>query len=187
MVFSVIREKFGECYPWRILPVHILSSPVVPQRDPDISDEDRQAFQDRLVASAKGQACSLVFGGPENARIDQDKASLLAHACVKLKRSLCLLDCPLLVGKYIGETERNLNRLLAEAESQDWILFFDEADALFGKHSEPGVYPSKDANFSASHLLDIVMKHQGLLILSNKQKETLEALKVRVTALIHFR
>ncbi len=160
---------------------------MISERDPDIKDEDRQTFQDMLTASAKGQACNLIFNGAANSRINQDKATLLAHACLKLKRSLCLLDCANLVEKYIGETEKNLNRLIADAESQDWILFFDEADVLFGKRSEIEDHHRNYSNLHASHPLDIVMKHQGLLILSIKQNDLAEQLKIRIKNCIKFR
>jgi hypothetical protein len=186
MVSSAFREKFSSYHQGRILAVQIFSSPVFPLRDPDISDQDRQIFQDQLVASAKGPACTLIFCAAENARIKQDKATLLARACLTLNRSLCLLDCPTLVEEYIGETEKNLNKLIAEAESQDWILFFDEADALFGMHREHENHLSNDGDFSTSRLLDILMNHKGLLILSINHQKTLETLQFRIKNSIHF-
>lgn len=187
MMLSVIREKFGEHLQGHISPIHIFSLPVVPERDPDINEEDRQAFQDILAASAKGQAATLIFWGAANARIDQDKTTLMAHSALKLGRYLCLLDCQNLVEKYIGETEKNLNRLIADAESNNWILFFDEADALFGKRSQREDHHDKYPNSEVSHLLDTVMKHKGLLILSINNKQTLETVKRRIKRCVQFR
>src|SRR5574337_871503 len=64
------------------------------------------------------------------------------------------IDLSMVVSKYIGETEKNLAQLFDRAEGKDWILFFDEADSLFGKRT--GISDSKDkwANLEVSYLLD---------------------------------
>jgi hypothetical protein len=181
-----ILEKFSEHHKGRIAPIYIFSSPVKPERDPDISDDDQQAFEDIITKSSKNQAHILMLVGTANARINQDKATLLAQASSKLKRSLCLLDCQHLSEKYIGETEKNLNRIFAEAESNNWILFFDEADALFGKRQKLKYSHDNNSTINPQHLLEVIMKHRGLLILSLSNKESFDTLKTRIKYWVNF-
>ncbi|MBI3511850.1 MAG: ATP-binding protein [Bacteroidetes bacterium] len=97
------------------------------------------------------------------------------------------IDLSMIVSKYIGETEKNLAYLFDRAESKDWILFFDEADALFGKRT--GISDSKDkwANLEMSYLLQRMEEHEGLCILATNLKHNLDpALTRRFQALIHF-
>lgn len=97
------------------------------------------------------------------------------------------IDLSMIVSKYIGETEKNLAQLFDRAEGKDWILFFDEADALFGKRT--GISDSKDkwANLEMSYLLQRMEEHEGLCILATNFKQNLDpALTRRFQALIHF-
>ncbi|HEU4719455.1 MAG TPA: ATP-binding protein [Bacteroidia bacterium] len=97
------------------------------------------------------------------------------------------IDLSMIVSKYIGETEKNLAHLFDRAEGKDWILFFDEADALFGKRT--GISDSKDkwANLEVSYLLQRMEEYQGLCILATNLKHNLDAaLTRRFQAIIHF-
>lgn len=97
------------------------------------------------------------------------------------------IDLSMIVSKYIGETEKNLAYLFDRAENKDWILFFDEADSLFGKRT--GISDSKDkwANLEMSYLLQRMEEHEGLCILATNLKHNLDqALTRRFQALIHF-
>ena len=80
-----------------------------------------------------------------------------------------------MVSKYIGETEKNLSRLFDKAKNKDWILFFDEADALFGKRT--GVKDSNDkyANQEVSYLLQRIESHDGLVVLASNYKKNIDA------------
>ncbi len=97
------------------------------------------------------------------------------------------VDLSMIVSKYIGETEKNLAQLFDRAEGKDWILFFDEADSLFGKRT--GISDSKDkwANLEMSYLLQRMEEHQGLCILATNLKNNLDAaMSRRVQASIYF-
>ena len=111
-------------------------------------------------------------------------ASLLAK---ELGQELYKIDLPGLVAKYIGETEKNLGLLFDNAEKNSWILFFDEADALFGKRT--GVKDSHDkyANQEISFLMERIEDFQGLQILASNRKDNIDdAFIRRFQSIIHF-
>jgi SpoVK/Ycf46/Vps4 family AAA+-type ATPase len=78
------------------------------------------------------------------------------------------------VSKYIGETEKNLNRLFSEAETSNAILFFDEADALFGRRSEVKDAHDRYANIEINYLLQRMEEFQGLAILATNQRKNID-------------
>ncbi len=97
------------------------------------------------------------------------------------------VDLSMVVSKFIGETEKNLANLFARAESKDWILFFDEADALFGKRTNVRDAHDKYANQEVSYLLQRVENYDGLVILSSNFKSNIdEAFLRRFQSLIQF-
>lgn len=97
------------------------------------------------------------------------------------------VDLSMVVSKFIGETEKNLANLFARAESKDWILFFDEADALFGKRTNVRDAHDKYANQEVSYLLQRVENYDGLVILSSNFKSNIdEAFVRRFQSIIQF-
>jgi AAA+ superfamily predicted ATPase len=97
------------------------------------------------------------------------------------------IDLSTLVSKYIGETEKNLEKIFQQAENKNWILFFDEADALFGKRS--GVNDSHDryANQETAYLLQRIEDFNGIVILATNLKSNIdEAFARRFQSLIYF-
>lgn len=97
------------------------------------------------------------------------------------------IDLSQVVSKFIGETEKNLEKIFSKAENKDWILFFDEADALFGKRSGISSAHDKYANQEVSYLLQRVEDYSGLIILaSNFKKNIDQAFLRRFNAIIHF-
>ncbi len=94
-------------------------------------------------------------------------------------RHVYRIDLSFIVSKYIGETEKNLARLFDKAENKDWILFFDEADSIFGKRT--GVKDSHDkyANQEVSYLLQKIEAHPGLVILASNFKSNIDKAFVR--------
>lgn len=97
------------------------------------------------------------------------------------------IDLSQIVSKYIGETEKNLESVFKKAESKKWILFFDEADALFGKRTQVQSSHDKYANQEISYLLQRVEDYPGLLILASNYKSNIdEAFIRRFQSLIHF-
>jgi SpoVK/Ycf46/Vps4 family AAA+-type ATPase len=97
------------------------------------------------------------------------------------------VDLSMVVSKFIGETEKNLANLFARAESKGWILFFDEADALFGKRTHVRDAHDKYANQEVSYLLQRVENYDGLVILASNFKNNIDdAFLRRFQSLIHF-
>ncbi len=97
------------------------------------------------------------------------------------------VDLSQIVSKFIGETEKNLENVFRRAESRNWILFFDEADALFGKRTNVQSSHDKYANQEVSYLLQRVEDYQGLLILASNFKNNLDdAFIRRFHEVVHF-
>jgi AAA+ superfamily predicted ATPase len=97
------------------------------------------------------------------------------------------IDLSRVVSKYIGETEKNLSSLFDKAEHKDWILFFDEADALFGKRTDIRDAHDKYANQEVAYLLQRIEGYNGLVILASNQRANIdEAFVRRFQSIIHF-
>lgn len=88
-----------------------------------------------------------------------------------LKKGLYRIDLQRVVSKYIGETEKNLDELFSIAKNKEWILFFDEADALFGKRTEVKDAHDRFANQEVSYLLQKIDAHNGPAIVFCKSDE----------------
>lgn len=86
------------------------------------------------------------------------------------KKDVYKIDFTLVISEYIGETEKNINQLFDDAEKKGWILFFDEADAIFGKRTQAKGTHDKYANQEVSYLLQRIENHPGLIIFSSKQE-----------------
>jgi ATP-dependent 26S proteasome regulatory subunit len=84
------------------------------------------------------------------------------------------IDLSGLVSKYIGETEKNLNKIFKEAQTSNSILFFDEADALFGKRSEVKDSHDRYANIEINYLLQKMEEHEGIVILASNYKKNMD-------------
>ncbi len=96
------------------------------------------------------------------------------------------IDLSQVVSKYIGETEKNLSKLFDAAENKDWILFFDEADALFGKRTEVKDSHDRYANQEVSYLLQKVEEYSGLVIFSVSGDSVEESILRRMQFVIQF-
>ncbi len=97
------------------------------------------------------------------------------------------IDLSMIVSKYIGETEKNLGQLFDKAASKGWILFFDEADALFSKRTNTNSSNDRHANQEVAYLLQRVESFDGLVILAtNLQTNIDEAFLRRFQNTIHF-
>jgi hypothetical protein len=98
-------------------------------------------------------------------------AAVIAH---QLGWTLYRVDLGRLVSKYIGETEKNLNRLFDAAHGQSLILQFDEADSLFGQRAEIKDARDRYANMEVSHLLARIEAHQGPVILTTNLRQNID-------------
>ncbi|MCX6219077.1 ATP-binding protein [Spirosoma sp.] len=97
------------------------------------------------------------------------------------------IDLSMMVSKYIGETEKNLGRVFDMAQNRQWILFFDEADALFGKRTSTNTSNDRHANQEVAYLLQRIEDFPGIVILATNLKENIdEAFARRFQSIIHF-
>jgi hypothetical protein len=104
-----------------------------------------------------------------------------------LRLNLYRIDLSAVVSKYIGETEKNLRRLFDAAEDGGTILFFDEADALFGKRSEVKDSHDRYANIEINYLLQRMEAFRGLAILATNMKSALDpAFMRRLRFVVNF-
>jgi SpoVK/Ycf46/Vps4 family AAA+-type ATPase len=90
------------------------------------------------------------------------------------KKNIYQIDLSQVTSKYIGETEKNLDEIFNRAEQKEWILFFDEADALFGKRTNVQDAHDKYANQEVSYLLQRIESYPGVLIIKCLSPECLQ-------------
>ena len=103
------------------------------------------------------------------------------------KRDVYRVDLSKIVSKYIGETEKNLANIFDQAENKEWILFFDEADAIFGKRTNTQDAKDRYANQEIAYLLQRMEEFPGLLILATNLKSNMdEAFARRFQSMIYF-
>ncbi len=119
---------------------------------------------------SRGLGISALFAG------DTGTGKTLAADVIAthLRLDLYRIDLSAVVSKYIGETEKNLRRLFDAAENGGSILFFDEADALFGKRSEVKDSHDRYANIEINYLLQRMEAYRGLAILATNMKSALD-------------
>ncbi len=126
-------------------------------------------------AMNRGLGISALFAG-ESGTGKTMAAEVIAN---DLKLDLYRIDLSSVVSKYIGETEKNLRKLFDAAENGGAILFFDEADALFGKRSEVKDAHDRYANIEINYLLQRMEQYRGLAILATNMKSSLDVAFVR--------
>ncbi len=125
---------------------------------------------------------SLFYGPPGTGKTLT--VSLLGKAS---NREVYRVDLSMIVSKYIGETEKNLSRIFDIAQYKDWILFFDEADALFGKRTEANSSNDRHANQQTAYLLQRIEDFPGVIILASNLKANMDdAFTRRFQSMIHF-
>jgi hypothetical protein len=118
----------------------------------------------------RGLGISALFAGDSGT----GKTMAAEGIANELQLDLYRIDLSAVVSKYIGETEKNLRRLFDAAENGGAILFFDEADALFGKRSEVKDSHDRYANIEINYLLQRIEAYRGLAILATNMKGALD-------------
>ena len=119
---------------------------------------------------ASGSGVTVLFAGPPGTG-----KTMAAEIIAKdLGLDLYKIDLSTIVSKYIGETEKNLEHIFQEAEASNAILFFDEADALFGKRSEVRDSHDRYANIEISYLLQRMEAYEGVTILATNLRANLD-------------
>jgi SpoVK/Ycf46/Vps4 family AAA+-type ATPase len=143
----------------------------------------------RGIASAASKAkrtrgTALLFAGRDVAARKAAAAALAAE----LGRDLMRVDLSKIVSKYIGETEKNLRRVFADAQRSNAVLFFDEADALFGKRTEVKDSHDRYSNAEVAYLLQRIDRSRGLAILATNSKSDIDPTFLRrLRYVLHFR
>jgi SpoVK/Ycf46/Vps4 family AAA+-type ATPase len=89
------------------------------------------------------------------------------------------IDLSTVISKYIGETEKNLSRIFAEGRASNAVLFFDEADAIFGKRTEVRDAHDRYANIEVSYLLQRMEEYEGMVILATNLRKNMDEAFVR--------
>jgi SpoVK/Ycf46/Vps4 family AAA+-type ATPase len=117
-----------------------------------------------------GKGLNALFAG-ESGTGKTMSADIMAN---ELSLDLYKIDLSSLVSKYIGETEKNLDRIFTEAATSNAILFFDEADAIFGKRSEVKDSHDRYANIEISYLLQRMEAYDGVVILATNLRANMD-------------
>jgi hypothetical protein len=133
--------------------------------------------------SARRRGLTALFAGPSGTGKTM-AAEVLAS---ELGLDLYTVDLATVVDKYVGETEKNLDRIFGEAERVNGVILFDEADALFGKRSEVSDAHDRYANVEVAYLLQRMELFEGIAILATNLRANLdEAFTRRLDALVDF-
>jgi len=117
-----------------------------------------------------GKGLNILFAGPSGT----GKTMAAGIIASELDIDMYKIDLSSVVSKYIGETEKNLSRIFSEAETANAILFFDEADALFGKRSEVRDSHDRYANIETGYLLQRMEEYEGIVILATNLSKNLD-------------
>ena len=150
----------------------------------------RVALRERVLGewgfertAARGSGTAVLFTGPPGT----GKTTAAEVVAGELGLDLFAIDLSAVVSKYIGETEKNLERVFAAAEGSTAVLLFDEADALFGRRSVVRDAHDRYANVEVSFLLQRLESYDGVALLTSNQPGNLdEAFTRRLAATIHF-
>jgi AAA+ superfamily predicted ATPase len=124
---------------------------------------------------AMGKGLAVLFAGPSGT----GKTMAADVMAGELGLDLYKIDLASVISKYIGETERNLGRIFDEAQTSNAILFFDEADALFGKRSEVRDSHDRYANIEVGYLLQRLESYEGVAILATNFRKNMDEAFVR--------
>ena len=133
--------------------------------------------------SSRRRGLTALFAGPSGTGKTM-AAEVLAG---ELGLDLYAVDLATVVDKYVGETEKNLDRIFAESERVNGVILFDEADALFGKRSEVSDAHDRYANVEVAYLLQRMELFDGIAILATNLRANLdEAFTRRLDSLVDF-
>lgn len=135
---------------------------------------------EKLVSST---GISALFAGPPGT----GKTLAAQVIAAELRMDIYKVDLSTVVSKYIGETEKNLERIFSQARNSNAILFFDEADAIFGKRSEVKDAHDRYANIEVGYLLQRMESYDGVVILATNLRANLdEAFTRRLQFVVDF-
>ncbi|MDF2520437.1 MAG: family ATPase [Clostridia bacterium] len=173
---SSLAQKIKPLYTWDMI---ILPSDQMSQLEEICSQVKHKSivygdwgFDNRL---SLGKGLNAMFWGPPGS----GKTMAAEVVANDLGLELYKIDVSQIISKYIGETEKNLAAIFAEAETSNSILFFDEADALFGKRSEVKDAHDRYANVETSYLLQKMEEYEGVVILATNLLQNIDEAFIR--------
>jgi hypothetical protein len=173
----------------RVEPVYSWAQLVVPDDSLQQLRELCRRFRSRYrvlaewgfdAAVSGGKATTALFAGPSGTGKTM-AAEVIAR---ELALDLYKIDLAGVVSKYIGETEKNLDRIFVAAAASNAILFFDEADALFGKRSEVRDSHDRYANLEIAYLLQKMEEYEGVAILATNLRQNIDDAFLRRLAFV---
>ena len=168
---SELAQRIQPCYTWDdiVLPaeLHSLLREIAAQVSNRPKVYESWGFGAKLN---RGRGISALFAGSSGTGKTMAAEVLANHLDLDLYR----IDLSSVVSKYIGETEKNLRRVFDAAEQSGAILFFDEADALFGKRSEVKDSHDRYANIEINYLLQRMEEYRGMAILATNMKSQMD-------------
>lgn len=141
----------------------------------DLAKRIEQHTKTWLSATGENAGTLALFAGPSGTGKTVAAKMIAKRFALPLYR----IDLGKLASKYIGETEKNLSKLLDAASKEASVLFFDEADALFGKRSEVKDSHDSYANMEVSYLLQRLEQHPGVAILTTNQPKSIDSSLLR--------
>lgn len=143
------------------------------------SDETRKLTLQEIVAAERANRAAdvtkrtgvrVLFTGP----CATEKRVAAEYLAKESGSDLYRVDLSTIVSKYIGETEKNLRRVFEAAEARHSVLFFDEADALFGKRSDVKDSHDRFASIEVSYILRRIEEYKGIAILATSHKDNID-------------
>ncbi len=179
-----LARKIGTPFTW--------SDIVLPEGQlAQLKEIESHAKHSQVVFERWGFARTFSYGRGIAALFEGQSGTGKTMAASIIGRALGLdvyqIDLSSVVSKYIGETEKNLSLIFSEAQDSSAVLFFDEADALFGKRSEVKDAHDRYANIETAYLLQRMEEYSGIVILATNMKQNLdEAFARRMRFIIHF-
>ncbi len=188
---KISKPKFGTGFPAKLLTTKMEWEDLVlhPHTAAQIEDikiwlsHNERLMSDWKIAKRIKPGYRALFYGPSGT----GKTLAAALLGKYFEKEVYRVDLSQVVSKYIGETEKNLERVFERASHKDWILFFDEADALFGKRTNLKDAHDRYANQEVAYLLQRVEDYPGLIILASNYKNNIDsAFARRFNAVIHF-
>jgi AAA+ superfamily predicted ATPase len=185
------RPRFSFDFPARLLNTQMTWDDLIlhPQTRSQIEmiqiwlEHNAELMKDERLSKKIKPGYRVLFYGPPGTGKTLT-ATLLGN---QFGKEVYRIDLSQVVSKYIGETEKNLEKVFSKAENKDWILFFDEADALFGKRTSVQSSHDRYANQEIAYLLQRLEEFNGLLILASNFKANIDtAFMRRFHQMIYF-
>ncbi len=188
--YSKVSQRLSK-HAKHIISSHTINDIILPQKQKEQLQDiiTHYKYQNRVFNEwgysnfFQSRGISLLFSGASGTGKTMG-ASILAN---QLGVELYKIELSKMVSKYIGDTEKNLSTLFDLASELDVILFFDEADALFGKRTEVKESHDRYANIEVSYLLQKIEEYEGIVILASNFKENIdEAFLRRLRFIVDF-